>query len=57
MKEITSKTEEDNIKLDLKEIGLEIAGGLIWLKPWQLASFFEGVDEPSVSIKCGKFIA
>jgi hypothetical protein len=29
MKEITSKTEEDNIKLDLKEIGLEIAGGLI----------------------------
>jgi len=46
---------EDNIKMDLQEVGCE---GMDWiyLTQGQVAGTFECDNEPSVSIKCGEFL-
>ena len=49
---------EDNIKMDLQEVGWEDAWtGLIWLEIGTSDGCFDCGNEPSVSIKCGEFIA
>jgi hypothetical protein len=48
----TRRTWEDNIKMDLREIGF---GDMDWIHG-QVAGCCEHGDEPSVSIKCGEFL-
>jgi hypothetical protein len=43
---------EDNIKMDLQEVGCE---GMDWLRIGKVASSCECGNEPSGSIKCGEF--
>jgi hypothetical protein len=47
---------EDNIKMDLRELGWKAWTGLIWLRMGQDARFCERGNEPSVSIKFGEFL-
>jgi hypothetical protein len=44
---------EDNIKMDLREIGF---GEVDWIHWAQVAGSCEHGDEPSGSIKCGEFL-
>ena len=47
---------EDNIKIDLQEVGWGTWTGLIWLRLGKGGGlFFERGNEPSYSIKCGEF--
>jgi hypothetical protein len=49
------RRSEDNIKMDLREVG---CGGADWvdLAQGQVAGCCVYGDEPSVSIKCGEFL-
>jgi hypothetical protein len=49
---------ENNIKLDLQEIGQGGVTGLDWNHSGQgqVSGFFEGGDESSGFIKCGEFL-
>jgi hypothetical protein len=47
---------ENNIKMDLTGIGLGAWTGLVWLRIRTMADSCECGNEPSVSIKCGKFL-
>jgi len=47
---------EDNIKMDLKEVGWETWTGLIWLRIGTVAGTCECGNELLVSINCGKFL-
>jgi len=42
---------EDNIKMDLQEVGMGACTGLIWL-----TTVTGGGDEPPGSTKCGEFL-
>jgi len=47
---------EDNIKMDLQEVGCRVAwSGLIWLKIGAGGRLCECCNEPSSSIKCREF--
>ena len=46
---------EDNIKMDLQEVGLRVGTGLSWLKIRPGGGHCECDNEPSGSIKCGEF--
>jgi hypothetical protein len=51
-----SRRWEDNIKMDLKEVGW---GGVDWIdlaQDRQVAGAFECGNEPSGPIKCGEFL-
>ena len=50
-----SRRWEDNIKMDLQEVG---CGGMDWIElaKGQVAGTCECGDEPSGSIKCGEFL-
>jgi hypothetical protein len=45
---------EDNIKMDLREVGCGAQTGLIWLRIGRGGGLL--CDEPSGSIKCGEFV-
>jgi hypothetical protein len=45
---------EDNIKIDLREVGWGAQTGLIWLRIGTGSCVYG--DEPSGSIKCGEFL-
>jgi hypothetical protein len=47
---------EDNIKLDLQEVGCGVWTGLIWLRVKARAGTFECDNKPSGSIKCRDFL-
>jgi hypothetical protein len=47
---------EDNIKMDLQDVGGEAWTGLIWLRIRQVVGDCECGNEPSGSIKCGEFL-
>jgi hypothetical protein len=47
---------EDNIKMDLREIGFGMWIGFIGLRIGTGAGSCEHCNEPSVSIKCGEFL-
>jgi hypothetical protein len=48
---------EDNIMMDLREIGLGDVDWIHWAQDWgQVAGFCEYGNEPSGSIKCGEFL-
>ena len=47
---------EDNIKIDLQEVGCGGMDGLIWLSIGQVAGTGECGNEHSGSIKCGEFL-
>jgi hypothetical protein len=47
---------EDNIKIDLQDVGWETWTGLIWLRIGQVAGRCECGSEPSGSIKRGEFL-
>jgi hypothetical protein len=47
---------EDNIKMDLREVGWGAWTGSIWLRIGTDASSCEYGYEPSCSIKCGEFL-
>jgi len=47
---------EDNIKMDLQEVGWGVWTGSSWLRVEQVAGTCECDNEPSGSIKCGEFL-
>jgi hypothetical protein len=47
---------EDNVKIDLQEVGRTAWTGLIWLRIGTVAGACECGNEPSCSIKCGEFL-
>ena len=47
---------EDNIKMDLQEVGWGTWTELIWLRIEQVVGFCESGNEPSSSMKCGEFL-
>jgi hypothetical protein len=47
---------EENIKMDLMEIGLEVWIGFIWLKIGTSGGFCGHGNEPSGSLKGGEFL-
>jgi len=47
---------EDNIKMDLHDVGWRAWTGLTWLKIGTGSGFCECGDEHSGSIKCGEFL-
>ena len=47
---------EDNIKLNLQEVGWEAWTGLIWLRIGTGGGHFKRGNEPLVYIKCGEFV-
>jgi hypothetical protein len=47
---------EDNIKMDLEEVGWGAWTGLVWLRIGKVAGSCECSNELSVSIKCGEFV-
>jgi hypothetical protein len=47
---------EDNIKIDLREIGFGDVDWIHWAQDRQVAGSCEHGNEPSGSIKCGKFL-
>jgi hypothetical protein len=46
---------EDNIKLDLRDIGIDGGTGFSWLRIGPMAGFCEHGDEPSDSIKKARY--
>jgi hypothetical protein len=46
---------EDNIKMDLEEVEWGLWNGLIWIRREAGGEILYG-NEPSGSIKCGKFL-
>jgi hypothetical protein len=46
---------EDKISMDLQEVGWEAWSGLMWLRIWTGGRLL--YNEPSVSIKCKKFLS
>jgi hypothetical protein len=51
----TRRRWEDNIKVDLREMGCGAWTGLIWLGIGIVAGSCECGNEPSSSINCGEF--
>jgi len=47
---------EDEIKMDLQEVGLEVWTGSSWLRIGTGGGPFDYGIEPSGSIKCGEFL-
>jgi hypothetical protein len=47
---------EDNIKMDLREVGWVARIGLIWLRIGTGGCSCECGNEPSGSLKCGEFL-
>jgi hypothetical protein len=47
---------EDNIKMDLQEVGCGVWTGMGWLRIETSGGTFECANEPSGSIKCGEFL-
>jgi hypothetical protein len=47
---------EDNIKMNLREVGCGAQTGLIWLRLRTDGGFYVYGDKPSGSIKCGEFL-
>ena len=47
---------EDNIRMDLQEVGLEGWTGWMWLRIGKGGGCCECENEPSGSIKCGEFL-
>jgi hypothetical protein len=52
----TRRRREDNIKMDLQEVGWGAWIGLIWLWKGRVSGCCECGNEPSGSIKYGKFL-
>jgi len=50
------RTWEDNIKIDLQELGWEVWTGSSWLRIGIGGGPLECGNETSVSIKCGEFL-
>jgi hypothetical protein len=51
--ERTRRRWEDNIKMDLQEMG---CGGMEWIEQPQMAGICDCGHEPSASIKCGEIL-
>jgi hypothetical protein len=51
-----SRRWEDNIKMDLREVGWGAWTASIWHMIGQMASCCECGNKPSGSIKCGEFL-
>ena len=47
---------EDNIKMDLQEVGCGLWAGSSWLRIGTVAGTCDCGNEPSGSIKCGEFL-
>ena len=47
---------EDNIKIDLQEVGCGVLIGSSWLRIGTSGGICECGNEPSGSVKCGEFL-
>jgi len=47
---------EDNIKLDLQQVGWRAWTGLVWLRIGTGGGHCKAGNEPSGAIKCGEFL-